>query len=67
MVCLEDDYYALTVDSGFFGGFGTEALLGPLDDPGLFIVGGLYMFEDEVRFAGLDLALPSALSASIDF
>ena len=55
------------MDSGFFGGFGTGALLGPLDDPGLFIGGGLYMFEDEVRFAGLPLALPSALSASFDF
>ena len=55
------------VDSGFFGGFGIGALLGALDDPGLFIGGGLYMFEDEVRFAGFVLALPSALSASFDF
>ncbi len=55
------------VDSGFFGGFGTGALLGPLDEPGLFIGGGLYMFEDEVRFAGLALAPPSAFSASFDF
>lgn len=55
------------VDSGFLGGFGTGALLGPLDDPGLFIGGGLYMFEDEVRFAGLALALPSVLSASFGF